>query len=111
LRQNFYFYFQESATFFSGKGEYLNIVSGPFSNSESKYTYDISGYSIVFRPGLQYFLSNRVAIDVAIDLVKYTNHKEKNNTSTDHHKEFQVNLIPNSVTLGLSYRFGGTATE
>lgn len=107
LRQNFYLYFQESALYYSGKGEYSNVSTSVFSTTESKDSYDVTGYRIALKPGIQYFLSNRVAIDVSVDILKYTEQKETYTTRTDDFSEFEVNLIPNSVTLGVSYRFGG----
>jgi opacity protein-like surface antigen len=61
--------------------------------------------------GIQYFLSNRVAIDVSVDILKYSEQKETYTTRTDNFSEFEVNLIPNSVTLGVSYRFGRIAAQ
>jgi len=109
LRQNFYLYLQEGALFYSGKGEYKSFSSGSFgSNNTITNPYNLTGYSIIFKTGIQYFLSNRVAVDVSVDLLNYTTQKEKYETETDTYDEFEINLVPNSVTLGISYRFGGT---
>jgi hypothetical protein len=109
LRQNFYLYLQEGALYYSGKGEYKTTSSGPFSNNTTiTNPYTLTGYSIIFKSGIQYFLSNRVALDVSVDLLNYTTQKEKYETETDTYNELEINLVPNSVTLGISYRFGGT---
>jgi opacity protein-like surface antigen len=97
--------------YYSGKGEYSNVSTSAFSTTESKDSYDVTGYSIALKPGIQYFLSNRVAIDVSVDILKYSEQKETYTTRTDNFSEFEVNLIPNSLTLGISYRFGGIAAQ
>ncbi len=90
---------------------YKSTTTGSTSNQDFSRDYSLTGYSLNIKPGIQYFLSNRVALDLSIEVFRFNSFREKTNNNNRKDTELMVNLIPNSVTLGLSYRFGGTAAQ
>ncbi len=65
-------------------------------------------YNIGIRPGITYFLNNRFALDASFGLLGIQNETEKQPENKYKTTEFIFSFIPNSLTFGLSYRFGGT---
>ena len=112
LGQNFYFYGQGGFGVTTGGIESTRTSVTTFGNNtvttETKSTSDISGFNVGLRPGITYFLNNRFALDASFGLLGIQNATVKEGDDEFKTTEFNFNIIPNSLTFGLSYRFGGT---
>ncbi len=108
LGQKFYFYGQGGFGFTSGKIENTITTFSSFFNrtTEVKTESDLSAFNVGFRPGVTYFFTDRFALDASFGLLNFSNSTTKLGNSETKNSELNFNIIPSSLTFGLSYRFG-----
>lgn len=109
LGQKFYFYGQGGFGFTSGKVENTITTVTTFlgtQTTETKTESDLSAFNVGFRPGVTYFFTDRFALDASFGLLNFSNLTEKLGNNETKNSEINFNIIPSSLTFGLSYRFG-----
>ncbi|MEC7754891.1 MULTISPECIES: outer membrane beta-barrel protein [Roseivirga] len=83
LADNFYLFYQPQ----------IDMGTGELGNST-----DQSSFAISFRPGLSYFVTEKVALESTFGDISYTSQKVGNSESD----RFNFNLNPNTLTFGIS---------
>lgn len=112
LGNNFYFYGQGGIQVYGGTEDETETAVTQNGNTTitviNNTTTDLSGFSTGLKPGITYFLNNRFALDASFGLLQFATNGEKRTNYERRSNQVDFNIIPNSLTFGLSYRFGGT---
>lgn len=99
IASNLSFFLQGEITYQTGK------IKNSFQNSSNTLTSDINTFFIGIRPGVSYFLTNKIAIQAYFGSLGYTNDTIKNNSNSlkENQSRFNLNLNPSQLIFGLSY--------
>ncbi|CAM1348948.1 outer membrane beta-barrel protein [Tenacibaculum halocynthiae] len=95
---NLSFFLQGEVNYQTGKTKTI------FQNSSNIPTSDINTFFIGIRPGVSYFLTNKIAIQAYFGSLGYTNTTIKNGTSfKENQNRFDLNLNSSQLIFGMSY--------
>lgn len=101
------FYVQGEVGYSTSKNSSSSEQNGFINTNESRNT----GYSAGLRPGLTYFMTNRLALETQLGFLGYSTNtfesKDENDTvsGTSENSNFGFNFNPSQIFFGLSYYF------
>ncbi len=108
-----YFYTQAGVSAFDGDIDNYTteIPATSRVGTQTVIETDFWGMNFGLRPGLQYFIGNRIALDASVALVGLTTLQTTDEASKIRTNRSSFNYTPNAVTLGLTYRFGRSVNQ
>gem|GEM_PF-1809387 len=101
-----YFNLGKSLLFYTqGEAGYVGAWSETISDVTSRMSMESDQFYVAFRPGISFFVSQKLALESSFGILRYSSIKSENSGSETTSNGFDLNLDSSNILIGLSYYF------